>query len=363
MAAKSRGHMLDCCQVESEEPVHRHLAELFDRLAPGCVLDVGANAGQYGELLRSHGYRGWIVSFEPVSAAFEELGRRAQRDGRWRAFRVALGARRERRRIAVAAVSQLSSFRRVSGYGSAEFPGSSETVAAEEVEVRTLNDSWELFLDGVPCERVFLKLDTQGFDLEVLKGADRVLQRLAGLQLEASLQPVYEGIPTFTETLEHVTGLGLALTGVFAVNRDSLFRLIEVDCVFVNPELVPREETWAMLDGRLRREVAGTLPAGADFVLIDEGALGLDELAGRRAVPFLEYGRPEDGAQAVGELRRLARGGVRHLVLAWPAFWWLEEYPQLAGELRSRWRRLRDSDAAIVFERSAETARSAEDAR
>src|SRR5205807_2909453 len=97
--------------MESEEPVHRHLAELFARVAPDCVLDVGANAGQYAQMLRRHGYRGWIVSFEPVRGAFEELEQAAGRDARWRAFRRALGARSERRRIEVAGVSQLSSFR------------------------------------------------------------------------------------------------------------------------------------------------------------------------------------------------------------------------------------------------------------
>ena len=94
--------------MESEEPVQEHLAELFARTRPECVLDVGANAGQYGTLLRAHGYQGWIVSFEPVAGPFEQLREAAGRDRRWRVLPQALGARRERRRIAVAEVSQLS---------------------------------------------------------------------------------------------------------------------------------------------------------------------------------------------------------------------------------------------------------------
>jgi hypothetical protein len=126
-----------------------------------------------------------------------------------------------------------------------------------------------------------------------------------------------------------------------------VFRLIEVDCVFVNPELIEAEETWAMLEQRFTRDVAGAVPPAADFVLIDEGVLGLDRIEGRRAIPFLDYGRPDDGDQAAAELRSL---GARYLVIAWPSFWWLDEYAALAEQLRTTWRRMADSDAAIVFE-------------
>jgi FkbM family methyltransferase len=333
--------------VESEEPVQQHLTELFGRITPECVLDVGANTGQYGRMLREHGYQGWIVSFEPVRAAFDELAATAELDGRWRAFQLALGSKAEHRRIAVAEVSQLSSFRSFSEYGAAEFPGASEVISEEEVELRTLDDSWREFLDGIPSGRLFLKLDTQGWDLEVLEGATKLLTRLVGLQLEASITPIYEHVPTFSQVVDHVTSLGFGLTAVFPVNRDSRFRLIEVDCVFVNPELIEAEETWAMLEHRLAQDVARAVPTGADFLLIDEGVLGLDQIEGRRAIPFLDYGQPEDGDAAVAELRGL---GARHLVIAWPSFWWLDEYAELAEQLRTKWRRVADTDAAIVFE-------------
>ena len=236
----------------------------------------------------------------------------------------------------------------------------------EEVDIRTLNDVWNESLGTLPRSRVFLKLDTQGWDLEVLKGAHDVLERLVGLQLEASLTPLYEGVPTFAQTVEYVAGLGFDLTGVFPVNRDSLFRLIEVDCVFINshhPDAGTwREDTWAMLSDRLRDEIAGVIPPGARFVLIDDDTLGIDELSGRSAIPFLEregeyYGAPEDGSQAVEELARQTSSGVRHLAIAWPSFWWLEEYPELARHLEERWRRVAATDAAIVYELVPEDAR------
>jgi len=345
--------------VESEEPVQQHLAELFARVRPECVLDVGANAGQYGALLRRHGFEGWIISLEPVRGAYEALRETASPDPLWRVVQLALGARSERRQIAVADVSQLSSFRALNRYAAEELPEASAVTHTEEVEIKALDDCWEELLNGVPHGRPFLKLDTQGWDLEVLEGAVSVLEQMVGLQLEASLMPIYEDLPSFPHTVEKVRSLGFDMTGVFPVNRDSLFRLIEVDCVFINPHHAHasgwREETWTLLTARFRQEVAGAVPPGRQFVLVDGGALGIDELEGRPAIPFLErggeyYGPPEDGGQAIAELVGETERGVRHIAFAWPSFWWLEEYPELAQYLHERWRMLVDSSATKLFE-------------
>jgi FkbM family methyltransferase len=345
--------------VEPDETVHRHLAWLFSWIAPDCVLDVGANAGQYGALLREHGYRGWIVSFEPVRHVFDELAVRAKHDGRWRAFHLALGSRSERRRIAIARNPELSSLRRFSEFGANEIREDTDVIDDEEVNVLTLNDSWLECLRGLTQSRVFLKLDTQGWDLEVLKGATRVLDRLVGLQLEAALIPIYEGAPAFSEMIDHATGVGFALTGIYPVWRDTLFRLVEVDCVFINaahPDAARWPDArWTALTTRFREDVAATVPASAPFVLIDDCALGIENLAGRQAIPFLErddeyYGAPADGEQAVRELRLKTRQGVRHVAVAWPSFWWLREYPELADHLRANGRRLVETDTTIVFE-------------
>ncbi|MBO0728611.1 MAG: FkbM family methyltransferase [Acidimicrobiaceae bacterium] len=345
--------------MESEQ---EHLVELFSRVQPECVLDVGANIGQYGTMLRDHGYGGWIVSFEPVQSAFDGLSELAERDGRWRVFRLALGDRAERSRIAVSSASVFSSFKHFAPYADDEFPGVSEVIGSEEVEVRTLNDSWQEFLRGLPQSRIFLKVDTQGSDLEVVKGATSLLPRLVGVQLEAALVPIYEQVPTFPETVQFLGSLGLGLTGMFPVNRDSLLRLIEVNCVFVNPTHSEADRwhrhTWGLLRARLCGDITAVVPPEASFLLIDDCTLGIDQVDGRKAIPFLEHkgdyaGSPADGEQAVAELDRQTARGVHHIALAWPSFWWLEVYPELADELRSRWRRIAENQAVVVFELGA----------
>src|SRR5919198_1008199 len=71
----------------SVEASHRslgtHLMSVFQHAQIDCVLDVGAHEGQYGRLLRSSGYAGHIVSFEPVTANARTLGEHARLDEKW----------------------------------------------------------------------------------------------------------------------------------------------------------------------------------------------------------------------------------------------------------------------------------------
>lgn len=344
--------------MESEEPIRQHLADLFERIDPQCVLDVGANTGQYGRLLREIGYDGWIVSFEPVRSSFEELCETSSGDRHWRAFQLALGSQRGETEIAVADVTQLSSFLRLNSYAADQLPGASRISHTERVQTRTVGDCWDECLADLPQQRVFLKLDTQGWDLHVLEGSRPVLDRIAGAQLEASLVPIYEDQPTFADSLAAVTKLGFAVTGIFPVNRDSLFRLIEVDCVLLNPQHIDADQwhtpTWALNTHACLHQIPAVIPESESFVLIDDGSLGLEDVEGRAAIPFLErdgeyYGRPADGKTATEELKRLTRRGLHHVVIPWMCFWWLDEYPELAGYLASDWHQLSATEAALVF--------------
>ena len=148
-----------------------HLSELFERLQPQCVLDVGANEGQYGRQLREIGYAGWIVSFEPVTDVFRSLDAAADGDSRWLTFQLALGNKTEVREIAVTAESQLSSFFHRSRYSAEKLGEQGDVVHYEEVEVDTLASWCRRYACEIPLDSPFLKVDTQGFDKEVLLGS------------------------------------------------------------------------------------------------------------------------------------------------------------------------------------------------
>ncbi|PZF85500.1 FkbM family methyltransferase [Jiangella anatolica] len=210
-----------------------HLSRLFALLDVNVVLDVGARHGEYATQLRRNGYRGWIVSFEPVKESREVLTGVARADPKWRVLPVALGASDTTARINVARNTSLSSLRSASEYGQRDFGDVIETARIEHVQVRRLETMWERALEGIDDRRIYLKLDTQGWDLEVLDGAGDRLADVLALQTEASVQPIYDGMPTHLETLRAIEAAGFTVSGMFPVTLDPRLALVEYDCVAV----------------------------------------------------------------------------------------------------------------------------------
>jgi FkbM family methyltransferase len=208
----------------------------FSRLDVQTILDVGANAGQYGRRVRSFGYRGRIVSFEPLREPSARLRQAAADAPPWDCFQVALGAQQERRAIHVSTGSDFSSFLEGQRFLEQLDPASSST-RREVVDVETLDAVLpRLQLDGRP---VWLKCDTQGFELEVLRGARESLPRFIGVQLELSLRPLYIGQPGFQEVAAHMADQGFVLSGLIPGFADPrTLELFEIDGLFVNRALV-----------------------------------------------------------------------------------------------------------------------------
>jgi FkbM family methyltransferase len=197
-----------------------------------CVLDVGANVGQYGAMLREGGYPGRIVSFEPQARAHAALERRAGADPAWQvAPPMALGDHAGQIDLEVSAESDMSSILPQSALLRRVSP-SSAVVRKETVSLCRLDDVAGSYLR--PQDRVFLKIDTQGYEAEVLAGAEGLLERLAGLQLEMSLVPLYEGERAFRAMLDELAALDFApyllLPGYF---ERKLARQLQVYGVFM----------------------------------------------------------------------------------------------------------------------------------
>lgn len=214
--------------------VKEHLATLLPRLGVDCVLDVGAHRGEFGSLIRASGFKGRIVSFEPASENADHLTRVARNDPGWLVRKEALGRLDGRMDLHISHESQMNSFRSATLTAIDQFP----EVAVdrlESVDVRRLDS---VFDDCVPhpSSRVYLKLDTQGWDLEVLAGAAQSLPRIIGLQSEVSFLPIYDGMPGYLESIRTIETLGFALTGIFPVARDSEHRIVEADCVAVRSD-------------------------------------------------------------------------------------------------------------------------------
>jgi FkbM family methyltransferase len=217
----------------SRELVH-DLGECLDRHAIDAILDVGANRGQFRHLLRRLvGYRGLICSFEPVRACIEELRPQVARDPRWFLYEFALGRRDETRTLHVAADSRASSFlvpaRETHGVPLAQ-------AHDEEVPVRTLASVLPEISKDHGFRRAFLKLDTQGYDLEVIRGAGPALEEFVALLTELSFLPIYQGVPGYATSLAELEGRGFRVSGFYPAARDEAGRAIEMDCLLISWE-------------------------------------------------------------------------------------------------------------------------------
>jgi FkbM family methyltransferase len=198
------------------------------------VFDVGANLGQYAAELRAVGYRGRIVSCEPLADAFRTLAQRAAGDPAWVALNCALGEADGLRAINVAANSQSSSLLEMMPRHAEAAPYATYQ-GVEEVKVVRLDSIFEQHVSG--GDRVFLKLDVQGYERLVLAGAEVSLPRLQGVQLEMSLVPLYRGEASYTDLIAQMTARGFQLMAVEPAFRDPRSgQLLAMDGVFFRPE-------------------------------------------------------------------------------------------------------------------------------
>lgn len=198
------------------------LKKLLQQLRIDCVLDVGANRGQFASELRGIGYTGQIVSFEPVGSEFDALSARFADDEKWRGFQVALGSAEDTLTITVPELTVMSSL--------LEARGPDRGGRKEQVQVLRLDGLLPRLREEMGFARVFLKMDTQGYDLEVFRGAADCMDSIFGIQSELSVLPLYKNMPHYLEALQAYEAEGFDLYNLSVVNRVRDGALLELNC-------------------------------------------------------------------------------------------------------------------------------------
>jgi len=160
------------------------------------VIDVGANSGQYASALRAAGYRGRIVSFEPLSEPYAQLLAASSDDGSWDCRHLALGRRSGSATVHISEDSRNSSIFRVGERHLHAVPDS-RLVGVETVRIERLDDLWPAIVRD--AHRPYLKMDTQGSELDVVCGGTRVLEAISLVEVELSLLAVYDSAPVFAD--------------------------------------------------------------------------------------------------------------------------------------------------------------------
>ncbi len=195
------------------------------------VLDVGANVGQYASDLFKIGYKGKIVSFEPMSKEYEVLKKAAASNSNWIvAPQAAIGDYNGEVEINISENSVSSSILPLTDYVKETAPAT-RYVSVEKVKIKTLSDAALPFIEK--AERPFLKIDVQGYEEKVLLGAANIMPKLQGVHLEFSLKPLYENESSFEDMLRLVKSFGFEPCYFIPHHTtESMGRLLQMDGVF-----------------------------------------------------------------------------------------------------------------------------------
>lgn len=214
-------------------PISHPLARLIQLIKTyriDTVIDIGANSGQFSQQLRDLGYTKRILSFEPLSTAFELLTKNSKNDSSWEVFNIAIGDTNEARAINISANSESSSLLNMLP-SHIQFLPNSQFIGQEKIDIKTLDSLFDdLCKESI---NIFMKIDTQGFESKVLRGAENSLARIDTIQIEMSLIPLYDGEVLFNEMCTLMGSRGYTLVAIEPAFSDPTSgQLLQVDGMF-----------------------------------------------------------------------------------------------------------------------------------
>lgn len=208
---------------------------ILRKLEIGIAIDGGANQGQWAKRLRKSLPFIEINSFEPVSGQFKILQSNSRSDSNWRVFHAALGSVEGSENINLASNNSMSASLRnptqhLQAHPNVLFNGT------EIIEVKRLDS----FNFGNPEDLLFLKLDVQGFEIDVLKGSEKTLERVAVIEVETSYRQMYEGEMNHTNLVSWLESRGFEVFTISQPSFDRNGRIGYLDCLLVNSKFIDK---------------------------------------------------------------------------------------------------------------------------
>lgn len=203
------------------------------------LIDVGANSGQYGKLVRELGYEGDIISFEPIKSVFENLKSNANYDKNWRTENFAIGIKEEEALIHISENTFSSSILDIKDAHVSAAP-ESRYVSQERIRVMPLDKF--ITTDILNSHNsIMLKIDVQGYEMNVIDGAVSLLPSIKIVQAELSFLPMYSNGPLYKDVITRMDSLGFELFSLIPEFIDpNSGRLLQADGIFFNRKMLDR---------------------------------------------------------------------------------------------------------------------------
>lgn len=205
----ARGIGVEITRYRPSSSAAAQLVKALEVAGISVVFDIGANEGQFAREIREYGYTEKIVSFEPLSQARKKLLTLASVDPNWEVHdQSAIGDQDGEIEIHIAGNSVSSSVLPMLEAHSSAAVGS-DYIGSERVPIARLDSVIKHYM--TPESNLFIKIDTQGFEWQVLDGARETLQQARGLLCELSLVPLYNGQRLWLDIVDRLDAEGFML--------------------------------------------------------------------------------------------------------------------------------------------------------
>jgi FkbM family methyltransferase len=192
------------------------------------IVDIGANRGQFALIARNYFPNAKIISFEPLAEAAKIFRDIFSSDSKVHLYENALGSVRKQMEIHVSKRDDSSSLLPISGLQDRIFPGTAEK-ETRTVEVKTLDEI--LSVDSIE-QPALLKIDVQGFEIDVLKGCESLLPSFEYVYVECSFVELYEGQSLAHDVISFLSTEGFTLSGIFNLSYSKQGFPIQGDFLF-----------------------------------------------------------------------------------------------------------------------------------
>ena len=200
------------------------------------VVDIGANRGQFIRMLRSIGFQGMIISFEPNPACVSHLQDMTKSDRSLAIYGYGLGDIESELTLKVSNADDLSSFLDVNAFARTIWSDDTQIVRHITVPVRRLDDVMPEIIARHGIRKAICKVDTQGFDMKVIAGGSNVIRKFYALVTELPIRPIYQDMSSIRDALEQLRHFGFEVADLFPVSHSPEGYLVEVDCLAVNTD-------------------------------------------------------------------------------------------------------------------------------
>jgi len=193
------------------------------------IIDIGANIGQFASHARVAFPNAQILSFEPIEDCFQQLKAGFSNDPNFKAFNCAIGKSSRKSTFHYNDYAPSSSILEISTTHISHFPKTAHSTTTT-IEERMFEEVVDIGSIAAPC---LIKIDVQGYELEVIKNNGAMLKAADAVIIETSFKQLYKGQPLFDEVYNEMTKLGFVYGGSYdQLYAPGTYQIIQSDSIF-----------------------------------------------------------------------------------------------------------------------------------